>query len=146
MTRSRKLVVYRAWPTQTRRRTYSNAVHGLTASTLKAIAGAEDKEGSDEPAEDKISDIMEFEGAYRWPDYPMGVYIIPTAKGELQAIQLFSDNPASSPATYVHVEGDTFRYKRKDEDLGATLMFERDSKGEIVSLLFDGYRSLKMNH
>ncbi len=118
------------------------AIHGLTASTLESIASAE---GSDDEApEDKISAVMEFEGVYRWPDLPSGVYIIPTASGDLQGIQLFSDNPASSPATYVHVEGDTFRYKRKDGDLGATLTFERNDEGEIVSLLSDGYRSLKV--
>ncbi len=120
-----------------------SVVHGLTASALKAVAKAEDADGGDKPPEDKISGIMEYEGVYRWPDFPMGVYVIPTAKGELQAIQLFSDSPADSPATYVRIEGDTFRYKRKDDDLGATLTFERDGSGDIVSLLYDGYRSLK---
>ncbi|MEM9333733.1 MAG: serine hydrolase domain-containing protein [Pseudomonadota bacterium] len=120
-------------------------VHGLASAALKAVDSSVSSDAVGDLADDEISSIMEYEGAYQWPDFPMGVYVIPTAKGELQTISLFSDNPTDSPASYVRIEGDTFRYKRKDDDLGATLTFERDSAGNIVSLVYDGYRSLRIH-
>ncbi len=115
-----------------------SVVHSLTAGAVTAMA-----ETGGEEAEDKISDLMEFEGAYTWPDFPMGAYIIPTASGELVSIGLYSDRPGDDPATYVRVEGDLFRAKRKDGDLGATLLFERDDAGRVVSFVNDGYRNLR---
>lgn len=121
-----------------------SVVHGLTAGAVKAMTeqAPEPSVNGDAP-DDNISALMEFEGAYTWPDFPMGVYVIPTASGELQAIDLYSDRPADDPATYVQVEGDLFRHKRKDGDLGATLLFERDDEGHIVSFVNDGYRNVR---
>lgn len=119
-----------------------SVVHGLTAGAVTAAAEQASEPGGDE-TDDNISGLMEFEGTYTWPDFPMGVYIVPMASGELLAIDLYSDRPADDPATYVQVEGDLFRHKRKDGDLGATLLFERDDEGRIVSFVNDGYRNTR---
>jgi hypothetical protein len=57
-----------------------------------------------------------------------------------QLINLYAADPAGSAKTYESIEGDTFRRRRKDEALGETLVFERDSRGTVVSLLTEGYR------
>ena len=62
------------------------------------------------------------------------------ADGRLQVIDLYANDPAGSARAYEHVEGDTFRRRRKDEALGETLVFERDGGGAVVALLTDGYR------
>jgi hypothetical protein len=84
--------------------------------------------------------LQELEGRFGWPGLPEGFYVIPAADGRLQVIDLYANDPAGSARPYEHVEGDTFRRRRKDTALGETLVFERDGRGTVVSLLTDGYR------
>lgn len=52
-------------------------------------------------------------------------------EGKLLRVYLPSDSPASSMVFYNHVEGDTFRRIRDDEQPGETLSFERDEQGMV---------------
>lgn len=114
------------------------AVYELTADALKATRDEESTSDSDVLA--TLKDMQQFEGVYRWPGAPDGVYLIPKADGELEQIQLFSDQPAQTARSYRRIGGDLFRRVRKDGDLGEDLLFERDESGEIVSILSEGYR------
>lgn len=113
-------------------------VHGLTAPAL------EEKEDDAQAKDDSaIEDLLEYEGEYRWRGLPEGSYVVPTASGSLELVNLYRDNPGDTQS-FRHIEGDRFRYEREDGDLGATLTFERDDSGEIVAFVLDGYRSLKV--
>ena len=120
-----------------------SAVHGLTASALEADAESEASD-ADEEVEDQITRLMEYEGEYRWRDMPTGFYVLPTASGSLELVNLYSNDPADA-MTFKHEDDDRFRYVRDDGDSGATLRFERDADGEIASFILDGYRSLKVD-
>ncbi|HER09520.1 MAG TPA: hypothetical protein ENO20_11485 [Bacteroides sp.] len=52
-------------------------------------------------------------------------------QGNLVSLDLPSDQPAESMTCYRHIQGDTFRRIRDDGELGETLVFERDPKGNI---------------
>lgn len=45
---------------------------------------------------------------------------------------------------YKHIEDDTFRRVRDDDELGETLTFERDKNGKIVHYITHGYYSEKI--
>jgi CubicO group peptidase (beta-lactamase class C family) len=114
------------------------AIYGLVSGSLgkKPVADAKKKDADSK----KIQAFQAFEGEYRWPKSPEGSYVIPKANGEIEIISLYSDNPAKWASTYRHVEGDLFRRVRKEGDLGETLLFEKDDKGRVISLLTHGYR------
>ncbi len=118
------------------------AVHGLTAPGLEAVA-AEANAETEAEEDNAIRELMEYEGEYRWPTLPDGAYVLPTAAGSLELVNLYSDAPGDT-MSFKHIEGDRFRYQREDGDLGATLEFERDADGEISAFVLDGYRSLKI--
>lgn len=123
-------------------RTLVAAVHGLTAGTL-SVDDDSAESASEAEADKAIEAMMQYEGEYRWRNLPDGSYVLPTAAGSLELVNLYSDNPGDT-MSFTHIEGDTFRYQRADGDLGAELTFERDQAGEISALVIDGYRSLKV--
>lgn len=53
-------------------------------------------------------------------------------RGKLAIFGLPSENPAQDIELLKHIEGDTFRRLRKDETLGAEVVFERDETGKVV--------------
>lgn len=114
------------------------AVYGVTAEALKAAREAEPVE--DDSAVAQMTELQQLEGVYRWPGDPSGFYIIPKANGEIEQMDLFSDDPAESTRSYRQIDGDLFRRLREDGDLDEDLLFERNNSGEIVSILSEGYR------
>ena len=119
------------------------AVHGLTAPELEADAAEPEEGDAGAEVDDKISELMEYEGEYRWRDFPTGNYVLPTASGSLELVSLYSSDPGDS-MTFEHEQDDRFHYVRDDGDRGATLRFERDESGAISGFVLDGYRSLKV--
>ena len=114
------------------------AIFGLTADAIAAQKTAAAPVDAEIMARVKAQQALE--GRFGWPGLPEGFYVIPTADGHVQLIDLYANDPAGAAKTYEPIEGDTFRRRRKDEALGETLVFERDSRGAVVSLLTEGYR------
>jgi CubicO group peptidase (beta-lactamase class C family) len=56
-----------------------------------------------------------------------------TWNGQLVALSLPTRSPADSMTLFEHIEGDTFRRVRTDKELGETIVFQRNKKGEIQS-------------
>ena len=77
-------------------------------------------------------------GYYNW-DISAEVYIS-SWEGKLALLDLPSDSPAKSMVLYKHIEGDTFRRIRSNEELGEKLLFEREQNGTIVRMkVFENY-------
>jgi CubicO group peptidase (beta-lactamase class C family) len=51
---------------------------------------------------------------------------------KLVSISLPSEKPGESMTFFKHIENDTFRRVRDDDELGETLVFERDKYGQII--------------
>jgi CubicO group peptidase (beta-lactamase class C family) len=115
------------------------AVHDLVASSIQSADDQGQVEG-----DDSISELMEYEGEYRWPKMPDGTYVLPTASGSLELVNLYSNNPGDT-MVFKPLDGDQFQYVREDGDLGATLTFERDDSGKLSAFVLDGYRSLRVD-
>ena len=114
---------------------------GIHALVADAIVAANDADASDNEAQAEIvASLQAFEGAYRWPKSPMGFYVIPLASGELELIDLYATSPGEGAVNFRHLEGDRFRRVREEGDLGAVLVFERDEKGDVRSIYYEGYR------
>jgi hypothetical protein len=69
---------------------------------------------------------------------------IGTWGGKLVILDLPADNPARAMTLFKHIEGDTFQRIRDDEELGETLVFERDENGVITRYQRHGNYTDKM--
>ena len=90
------------------------------------------KPKNDELLEEDNINWSEYEGYYYW-DIAEEVYISQW-EGKLALLNLPSKSPADSMTLYKHIEGDTFRRIRSNEELGEKLLFERDQNGKIVNM------------
>jgi len=70
---------------------------------------------------------------------------ISTWEDKLVSLVLPSEKPGESMIFYKHIEGDTFRRIRDDEELGETLVFERDKNGKIIHYKQHGNYSKKID-
>lgn len=57
---------------------------------------------------------------------------ISTWDGKLVTLGLPSEKPGDSMTFYKHIEGDTFRRIRDNDELGEVIVFERDDSGKII--------------
>lgn len=89
-------------------------------------------------------DLKEFVGYYSQMPW-WGEEYISTWEGKLVTLQLPSEKPGDSMTFYKHIEGDTFRRIRDDDELGETLVFERDENGNITQYIRHGNYSKKIN-
>ncbi|MEX0291280.1 MAG: hypothetical protein AB3N14_19410, partial [Flavobacteriaceae bacterium] len=65
--------------------------------------------------------------------------------GKLVFLALPSASPGGAITTYKHIEGDTFRRLRDDNELGETVIFERNEDGEVIRYKSHGNFYQKMN-
>lgn len=65
-------------------------------------------------------------------------------KGGLALLGLPTDDPAARLTRLEHIEGDTFRRIRDDDDLGEEVVFERDASGRVVRMWQHGNWSPKV--
>jgi len=93
----------------------------------------EDDEEADDTDKDEV-DLGPYLGTY--DRQPWGAETAALRwKGGLALMGLPTDNPSDALTRYKHVDGDTFRRIRDDDELGEALIFERDAQGSIT-----GYR------
>lgn len=90
----------------------------------------------------KAWEPSDYEGVYVEQNYPSDRYVGIDEDG-LFVMSLYGDTPTENLQTWVHVEGDTFRRKRKNDELAEPITFERDEAGNVVALVQHGYRSLR---
>jgi CubicO group peptidase (beta-lactamase class C family) len=126
-------------------------VKSIYSLTEAAIGKAHGKKGEDAENQASASEtdsdedtlqLADYEGTYYVPNYDNDSYIGVNQDG-LFSIPIFSNDPAKNIQTWEHNEGDIFSRKRKDGTLAESITFERDSNGQVVSVVQHGYRSLK---
>ena len=101
---------------------YARGIAGI----LSKVKGSKKEESSEEQR-----DLLDFVGYYSAMPWWGEVYIS-TWGDRLVALGLPAEKPGESMTFYKHIEGDTFRRIRDDEELGETLVFERDENGKII--------------
>ncbi len=114
---------------------YVNGINGI----MSKVKAAEKANGSKE-----IKNLDEYTGHYNTMPWQSEVYIS-TWYGNLVRISLPSDKPEATMTFYKHIEGDTFRRIRDDDELGETLVFERDANKNIIHYISHGNFSKKIN-
>lgn len=77
----------------------------------------------------KETNLDQYIGYYEW-DMSNESYVT-LWEGNLAIIELPTDSPGNSMRTFKHIDGDSFQRIRDDGNLGETLVFERNDKGEI---------------
>lgn len=110
---------------------YANGINAI----IKKVKTPKKEEPTDERIEKK--NLQEYVGYYS----PMPWWseeFISTWDGKLVTLGLPSEKPGDSMTFYKHIEGDTFRRIRDDEELGETLVFERDKNGRIINYIQHG--------
>jgi CubicO group peptidase (beta-lactamase class C family) len=112
-------------------------VYSKSAEKNESKAAATDADSADSKVQ-----LSDYEGAYFVPNYDNDSYIGVNQDG-LFSISIFDNEPAENIQTWVHNEGDVFKRKRKDDTLAESITFERNSKGQVVSVVQHGYRSMK---
>lgn len=112
----------------------------------KGINGIIDKvkASKKENSSDEKKDLQEYVGYYSLMPW-WGEEFITTWDGKLVTLGLPSEKPGDSMTFYKHIEGDTFRRIRDNDELGETLVFERDKNGGIIQYKSHGNYSKKIN-
>jgi|AntRauMFilla1563_2_1112583.scaffolds.fasta_scaffold05405_2 CubicO group peptidase (beta-lactamase class C family) len=96
-------------------------------------------------AEDVVNkkNLQEFVGYYSPMPWRSEEYIS-TWGDKLVMLPLPADNPSKAMILFKHIEGDTFRRIRDNEELGETLVFERDQNGKIIQFERHGNYSRRL--
>ena len=89
-------------------------------------------------------DLHEYVGYYSTMPWQSEVFIT-TWSGNLAILSLPSEKPEAAMSIYKHIEGDTFRKIRENDELGETLVFERDKIDNIIQYKSHGNYSKKIN-
>lgn len=114
---------------------YANGI----GSILDKVKGSKKSDSTDDKA-----NLEDYVGYYSQQPWWSEEYIS-TWNGKLVTLGLPSDNPGNSMTFYKHIEGDTFRRIRDNDELGETLIFERDSNGNITRYISHGNYSNRIN-
>lgn len=102
------------------------------------------KSSKKENSSEERKDLNEFVGYYSPMPWWSEEYIS-TWDGKLVSLGLPSEKPGESMTFYKHIEGDTFRRIRDNDELGETLVFERDKNGKIIHYKQHGNYSKKID-
>jgi CubicO group peptidase (beta-lactamase class C family) len=106
---------------------YVSGMHGIL-NKVKAV----------DPEDQSKKDLTAYSGYYKM-DILDEMYIS-TWEGNLVMINLPTNSPAESMTLFKHIEDDTFKRIRKDDELGESLTFSRNDQGAIDGLLvFENY-------
>jgi CubicO group peptidase (beta-lactamase class C family) len=116
------------------------------AKGMNAILKKVKKQKSEDDAkkENEEKNLQEYAGYYSlmpwWGESYVGEW-----EGKLVTLSLPTENPAASMTFFKHISEDTFRRIRDDDELGETLVFERDDQGKITRYKTHGNYSTKIN-
>lgn len=103
----------------------SSYVQGIQSILAKAPS-KDEHEGTD----NTVVNLEEFSGYYSnqpwWSEKYIGVW-----GDKLVTLNLPSRSPGDSMTMYQHIEGDTFRRIRDDNELGETMVYQRDQAGQV---------------
>lgn len=108
---------------------YIQGINGI----LSKVKKSKNKETSEETKKDLEEYVGYFSAQPWWSEF-----YISTWDSKLVMLSLPNDDPGEDLTFYKHIEGDTFRRIRDDEELGETLIFERDKNGEITRVKSHG--------
>jgi len=133
------------------KRAYSVMINANSSSPSKYVGGINEilsqvvSPKMEEPKDDKKEkkNLQEYVGYYSQMPWS-GEEFISTWDGKLVALSLPSDKPGEAMTFFKHIEGDTFRRVRDDDELGETLVFERDKNGKILQYQQHGNYSRKI--
>jgi len=122
---------------------YSTGVYNLVADAIKS-ATAEDNELSvtadvnSNGGEGQLNEDTQVDPTRYMGTYTGGLGGSETAvvrwKGGIATLSLPTDNPRQSLRQLIHVEGDTFRSRGNDGELGAEVTFETDAQGRVFRM------------
>ena len=114
---------------------FATGMYDLVADALVSARKARDSDDTAEDSAEARADTLALD------DY-LGTYDVQPWGGEAAAVRwkgglamlyLPTGDPAESLTRLRHVEGDTFRRIRDDDDLGETITFLRDDRGRVVA-------------
>ncbi len=77
------------------------------------------------------TDLSDYIGYYNTMPWNSESYI-GQLNGELVSLSLPTNDPADALTRYRHIEGDTFRRIRDDNELGEEFVFERNDQGQVI--------------
>lgn len=112
-------------------------VKGINA-ILNKVENSEEEENS--KAKHNLEEYVGYYNSMPWS----GENYMSIWNGKLVMLELPSEKPAEDMTFYKYIEGDTFRRIRDDDELGETLIFERDKNGKITKFISHGYYSEKI--
>ncbi|HAX93770.1 MAG TPA: hypothetical protein DCY25_07480, partial [Bacteroidales bacterium] len=93
-----------------------------------------DKKKQTSKSKGNIKDLKEYSGYYSDLPWASEIYIS-AWNDNLVSFALPSESPVKSMSFFKYIEGDTFRRIRDDGELGETLVFERNPKGEVINFI-----------
>ena len=113
---------------------------------INEIINKVENEKKEEHSNDKKEkkNLQEYIGYYSTMPWWSEVYIS-TWDGKLVSLDLPSETPGKSMTFYKHITDDTFRRIRDNDELGETLIFERDNNGKIIHFKQHRNYSKKIN-
>ena len=110
---------------------------------INAILGKIKPSPSNETADKQQVNLKDYIGYYNnqpwWSEEFVGSW-----DGKLVFLALPSATPGEAITTYKHIEGDTFRRIRDDDELGETVVFERNDEGQVIQYKSHGNYYKKM--
>jgi CubicO group peptidase (beta-lactamase class C family) len=130
------------------KRAYSVMINSSGTNPGKYVKGISSILDKVKPTKDEDSEEMknlqEYAGYYSPMPWASEVYIS-SWEGKLVELNLPTEDPGKAMTLYKHIEGDTFRRIRDDDELGESLIFERDKSGNIIRYSNHGnyYKKIK---
>jgi len=116
-------------------RKYAEGIHAILEK-VKAKAEAKSAEKAD-PATGGAKNLQEYVGYYDQMPW-WGESYVSVWNDKLVTIDLPTENPEKAMTFYKPVKKDVFRRIRDDDELGESLVFERDEDGKITKFITHG--------
>ena len=122
---------------------YSTGVYNLVADAIKSATAEENEHAVTADADGNGGDGKSTPDTQIDPTRYMGTYTgglggsetaVVLWKGGIATLSLPTDNPRQSLSELTHVEGDTFRRRGNDGELGTEVIFETDEQGRIFRM------------
>lgn len=132
---------------------YVRGMYDLVAPAVRAAAKRQDsatvaaasssRSAGSNGAADRV-DLDDYLGRYDGQPWG-GETAVVRWEGGLALLNLPTDNPRRALAKLRHVEGDTFRRVRSDDELAEAIVFERDAAGRVSGFRQHGNLSRRLN-